>query len=309
MARPGITREQVFDTAESLSLEGQTPTVMGVRTRLGGGSPNTITPWLAEWKAEHETKKADVLPTLPESVEAAMRQVWGAAWKAAQVQLEAEREALSSIRKDIERERAEMLGEIQRLDSALDQAQGETRQVVETLDAERRAHEQTRAEVREARVIAAEREKSIQDKSEELRDARRQLGEAAAQSSRLEAELAHTRSDLKDAQMKAVKLREAAAGLAAERDTVKNDNERLTREYERAQETAKQAKAALDAGAQKIGKLEVALEEEREARKIAEQALADLRVEWATLTERAAQAEKLQAFMALRYPDSTNPAG
>ena len=309
MARPGITREQVFDTAESLLLEGQTPTVMGVRTRLGGGSPNTITPWLAEWKAEHETKKVDVLPTLPESVEAAMRQVWGAAWKAAQVQLEAEREALSSIRKDIERERAEMLGEIQRLDSALDQAQGETRQVVETLDAERRAYEQTRAEVREARVIAAEREKSIQDKSEELRDARRQLGEATAQSSRLETELAHTRNDLKDAQIKVVKLREAAAGLSTERGTVKSDNERLTREYERAQETAKQAKAALDAGAQKIGKLEVALEDEREARKIAEKALADLRVEWATLTERAVQVEKLQAFMALRHPDSANPAG
>jgi hypothetical protein len=33
----------VFDTAESLLLGGQTPTVMGVCTRLGGGSPNIIT--------------------------------------------------------------------------------------------------------------------------------------------------------------------------------------------------------------------------------------------------------------------------
>jgi chromosome segregation ATPase len=287
----------VFDTAESLLLEGQTPTVMG------GLHPT--------WRgiAEHH------------------------------------------------HERAEILGEIQRLDSALDVAQGETRQVVENLDAERRVHEQIRAEVREARVIAAEREKSIQDKSEELRDAQRQLGEATAQSTRLEAELSHTRNDLKDGQMKVAKLREAVAGPSTERDTVKRDNKRLTREYERAQESAKQAKAALDAGAQKIGKQEVALEDEREARKIAEQAHADRRVEWATLTERAAgldhnfgqrrlvrtadptrrprsvgsavrtntltagavaeimtnaraaQAEKLQTLMALRHPDSANPAG
>ena len=216
----------MFDTAESLLLEGQTPTVMG------GLHPT--------WRgiAEHH------------------------------------------------HERAEILGEIQRLDSALDVAQGETRQVLETLDAERRVHEQIRAEVREARLIAAEREKSTQDQSEELRDARRQLGEATAQSTRLEAGLSHTRNDLKDAQMKVAKLREAVAGLAAERDTMKSENKRLTREYERAQETAKQAKAALDAGAQKIGKQELALADEREARKIAEQALADLRVEWATLSRK-----------------------
>ena len=46
MARPGMTREQVFEVADALVREGQSPTVVAVRTRLGGGSPNTINPLL-----------------------------------------------------------------------------------------------------------------------------------------------------------------------------------------------------------------------------------------------------------------------
>jgi len=37
-----------------------------------------------------------------------------------------------------------VLAEIDRLDTALEQAQGETRQAAEALDAERRAHDQAR---------------------------------------------------------------------------------------------------------------------------------------------------------------------
>ena len=73
MARSGVTREQVFETADALVREGQNPTVVAVRTRLGGGSPNTITPLLAEWKALNETKQAEAMPAVPEPVEAVMR--------------------------------------------------------------------------------------------------------------------------------------------------------------------------------------------------------------------------------------------
>ncbi|MFY9974020.1 MAG: DNA-binding protein, partial [Chromatiaceae bacterium] len=84
MPRPGVAREQVFETADALVREGQNPTVVAVRSRLGGGSPNTITPLLAEWKALHERGQAASLPPVPEPVEAVMRQVWGAAWQQAQ---------------------------------------------------------------------------------------------------------------------------------------------------------------------------------------------------------------------------------
>jgi chromosome segregation ATPase len=297
MARPGVTREQVFEAAEALIAEGVAPTVVAVRTRLGGGSPNNIAPWLAEWKAQHETKKADVLPPLPEAVESAMRQVWGAAWKATQGLLEAEREALGGVRKELERERAEMLAEIQRLDGALEESQGETRKVAELLETERRAHEQTRSEVREARAIAAEREKRIEDQAGELRESRRQVAEVSSQASRLEADLEHARADLERAKSQAAKLRESQTALIAERDRSLADRERLSREVDTAHETAKQAKAALDLGAKKIQKLEEAIEDERQARAGAEKALADLRVELASLTERAARTDELRELI------------
>ena len=64
--------------------EGQNPTVVAVRSRLGGGSPNTITPLLSEWKTLREREQAASLPPVPEPVEAVMRQVWGTAWQQAQ---------------------------------------------------------------------------------------------------------------------------------------------------------------------------------------------------------------------------------
>ncbi|NCA72600.1 MAG: DNA-binding protein, partial [Sphingobacteriia bacterium] len=180
MGRPGITREQVFETASAIAHEGTTPTVMAVRKRLGGGSPNNITKWLGEWKAQHETTRVEALPPLPEPVEAAMRQVWGSAWKGAHDQLASEREALSAARKEIERERAEMLAEISRLDGELDEARAETQERDKALDEARRSHDETRAELREARVLVEERSRRIDEQAAEIQEVRRQSSEAQA---------------------------------------------------------------------------------------------------------------------------------
>jgi len=172
MARAGVTREQVFETAEVLIREGKNPTVVAVRTRLGGGSPNTIAPWLAEWKALHETRQESGLPPVPEPVEAVLRQVWGVAWKEAQGQLEAERAALGKLREEIARERAEMLAEIGRLDGELEAAREAAQQGREALEAERQAHEQTTSDARRAQAVADERDKRIAALEEELRGER-----------------------------------------------------------------------------------------------------------------------------------------
>lgn len=272
MARSGLTRDQVNEAAESLMLEGQTPTVVGVRTRLGGGSMSNITKWLGEWKAEQEIKRADAQPPMPSSVEGAMRQVWGAAWKETQTQIEAEREALANLRKELERERSEMLAEINRLDGELDTARTEIEALKAELGAERHAHEGTRVEVKEARAIASERKARIEQQAAELQEAQRQAAEATAQAGRAQA-------------------------LVAERDRALTDKDRLANDLKREQETAKQAKAAIDAGAAKIRKLEEVLEEERTARAAGERKLADLRVEVATLGERAAHADQLRTLL------------
>ncbi|NCC41676.1 MAG: hypothetical protein EOM21_20125 [Gammaproteobacteria bacterium] len=60
MGRPGITAQQVQEAAEALLAEGLHPTVVGVRTRLGGGSPNNITKWLSpHWSPWHSPTSPD----------------------------------------------------------------------------------------------------------------------------------------------------------------------------------------------------------------------------------------------------------
>ena len=191
MARSGVTREQVFETADALVREGQNPTVVAVRTRLGGGSPNTITPLLAEWKALNETKQAASMPAVPEPVEAVMRQVWGAAWQQAQSQLEGEREALSTARKEIAKERAEMLAEIGRMDTEMEAAREGIAKGAEALEGERQAHERTKSDVREAQAVAAVRAERIETQEKVLQALRHQIEDASvlasARACRLEA--------------------------------------------------------------------------------------------------------------------------
>ena len=174
MARSGVTREQVFETADALVREGASPTVVSVRTRMGGGSPNTITPLLAEWRALQDTARAQSLPAIPEPVEAVMRQVWGVAWQEAQGQLSGERQALEGARKALEQERGEMLAEIARLDTDLETARS-------ALEAETQAHTAARQELghaqaaaREAQAIAAERDRHIAALTAELERVRQE---------------------------------------------------------------------------------------------------------------------------------------
>jgi chromosome segregation ATPase len=191
MARAGVTREQVFETADALVREGQNPTVVAVRTRLGGGSPNTITPLLAEWKALHETEQAQAMPAPPEPVEAVMRQVWGTAWQQAQGQLEGEREALGAARKEIAKEREAMLAEIGRMDTEMEEARERIAKGAEVLQAERQAHERTKSEVRDAQAIAGERAERIAAQERELAELRRQIESLRIEAATLTERAAH----------------------------------------------------------------------------------------------------------------------
>jgi len=322
MARPGVTREQVHQVADEIAAEGQNPTVMSVRNRLGGGSPNNITPWLGAWREAHERTKTEVLPQLPEGVEGAMRQVWSIAWKAAQAQFEGERDALATARKDIEHERAEMLTEISRLDGELDEATTKLHAAAVDLASERRDHDQTKAAVREAKALADERHRHIEQQAAELREVRAERDAAVASAARLDADNAHLRTDLERAREASTKIRHELNSTTGERDRLRAELQRLSAEQEplradfarlsaevdHERENAKQAKAAIDLGGKKIQVLDRELAEERQARAVAEGALAELQIETATLKERAAHAEQLQAVLdRLQAPADVTP--
>ena len=133
MPRFGVTQERVFEAAAAIMADGVFPTVMGVRKRLGEGSPNTITPFLRAWREENAQGTPVHGPEIPEKVEGAFRQVWSVATLAAQTALETEREALAAMRREMEKELSEMGGEIERLEASLEEGKQREAQMEETL--------------------------------------------------------------------------------------------------------------------------------------------------------------------------------
>jgi len=96
--------------------------------------------------------------------------------------------------------------------------------------------------------------------------------------------------------------------LSAEQEQLRVNLARLSTEVDRERENAKQAKAAIDVGGKKIQALDRELAEERQARTMAERALGELQVETATMKERAAHAEQLQAVLdRLQAPADVTP--
>lgn len=297
MPRPGVTQEQVIQAVEAIAAEGGNPTVLAVRKRLGGGSPNRITPWLAEWRASQAATEAKDLPEIPAAVDNAMRHVWALAWQHAQEQLATERQALSKARQSSETEREELLAEISRLDGELETLTNAREQTEATLREAQQAHAQTLSDEREAKALAEERQRRIVEQGEELQRLRTERDEALARAARAEATAEPLRADLQRAHEAILTYRKELNGLPAERERLLEQVERLQAEHTRERETARQSKQALDLGGKKIKTLELTLQEERQARQAAEQRLTELRIDMATLSERAAQTDHLTRLL------------
>lgn len=90
---PRITRDNVFQAADELLLEGNRPTIDRVRMRLGRGSPNTINDHLDAWWARLGSRLRDVpdrqFPQLPEKVSKACQNLWTEALEGAHEALRA----------------------------------------------------------------------------------------------------------------------------------------------------------------------------------------------------------------------------
>jgi chromosome segregation ATPase len=163
MARPGVTKETIFQAAQELDDEGRPVTVTTVRDKLGKGSYTTIADALKEWHADQEKKQTADAPEIPEVLTRLMDRMWSEAWKIAHKVTESEREALVRARTQLDQERQEMSVEIGRLEKELSAAQKE-------LASERTKREAASADLSQCQVGSARLEGRTQELEKGLRE-------------------------------------------------------------------------------------------------------------------------------------------
>ena len=172
MPRSGITREQVFEAAQSLMDEGITPTVAAVRERIGSGSFTTVSAHLAEWRAQNIQAPANI-PEMPDRVRNALNQACAQAVASAQEDLETQRQALEAMRRELDKERADMAAEIERLERAQEQAQEQIEHLRASFTEAQARNREAQAQILDLKVDNArlgERAGNAEGRAEELRE-------------------------------------------------------------------------------------------------------------------------------------------
>ncbi|SPA56308.1 DNA-binding protein [Cupriavidus taiwanensis] len=152
----GITRDDVWQAADSLLKAGQRPTIERIRLHLGRGSPNTVSPHLDAWFAALGGRIQDPqgfapAPGCPEPVTEAARYLWEAALQGARASAEtalAQREAaLVEANAALQQEREALAQERQVMQARLEGAEAAMAELTRARDeaAERSARAETAA--------------------------------------------------------------------------------------------------------------------------------------------------------------------
>lgn len=77
MARPGISKQAVFNAANQLVASGSDPTIEHVRNILKTGSNSTIAAHLRDWRrTQSDTKVLALSQGIPEELIVAMKSLW-----------------------------------------------------------------------------------------------------------------------------------------------------------------------------------------------------------------------------------------
>ncbi|MEJ5148874.1 DNA-binding protein [Comamonas sp. MYb396] len=255
-ATRSVQKEDVWQAADALLLEGKRPTIERVRQKIGRGSPNTVSPMLEAWFAtlgprlgaggggsalngEPDSAAGNGLP--PVLVQA-LQQVWE------QVQAQAAQAAdalLQPVREDLQAQQ-----------QALDEAQ-------QALAQERSLMAQQRAATEQALAVAHAQIKMQSGRLADLEQAGRQKDQfAATQQQRLQAleqELFANRKARDEADLAhAEQLREL-------QHSTQLQQHRALQELDRARQDTKQAMAAQRTEQEKLAKLEAQWQQDRQS--------------------------------------------
>ena len=326
-----ITPEQIVETAEALVERGEAPTLVAVRRELGGGSFTTISEALRSWRERRQATQAraesvQVPARVQEALTEAGKMVWTEATRQHAAQLAAEREALDAERARFEAERREAVELADQVSQDLDQVRIERDQTSQALAKEREGHDQARAEAREQRTLAEERGSLCDALNTDLRELRQQAGETFAELGQARGQIEALRGQLEDlrkanasieaerdqarvavqeaqneAREHARRIQEQAAALDELRDQVteaKAEGVRLSGALTKSHQDTEAAVLRAEAAETQARRNAEAHEAARAAQVAAEKGIGELRLEVATLSERAAHIAELRTIIA-----------
>lgn len=117
------TRENVFQAANELKRDGIKPTQSLIRERLGGGSMQTISNLLKEWR-EEDAQVPDIMDKVPDDIKGVMDKAYEGfvlqVWKATDSHLGREKQALSGELKSEKAEKERLNRIVHEYESTID---------------------------------------------------------------------------------------------------------------------------------------------------------------------------------------------
>ena len=113
-----VSKDEVFAVLDELKLAGIKPTVSLVRERFTDAAYSVISAYISEWNTASTPSVLDNLPPPPENISQGFARLWAHARLLSGEEIENERLELEHYRQGLEKEKQEMLAEIQQLESA-----------------------------------------------------------------------------------------------------------------------------------------------------------------------------------------------
>ena len=193
MARPGITREQVWQAADQLKGEGDDPTIEKIRARIGG-SPNTVHKHFREWRQSQPQAQREA-PQLPADLQAALvaeidkqASAARAAAESEAIQAQEAADTLAEIGATLEEEAEKLRVQLEELENEKERAEAvaserksEIERVNSQLAREMEAAESARMETAESRFTLDALTDQVAQLKTEVSDLTRALDEARAE--------------------------------------------------------------------------------------------------------------------------------
>lgn len=232
------TRETVFQAANELKRDGIKPTQTLIRERLGGGSMQTISALLKEWRDE-DSAVPDIMDTLPDDIKEVMDKAYEGfvlqVWKATDGHLGREKQALSAELKATNAENERLNRIVNEYETTIDRLTRESSERHQTALAyaedKRRLEIECQGHLESIRSMTSKYSEAMQNltRAETERDFHAESSKLQGVQLRgLETLLAATKAELADAKteirLKTQELAQAETERQAQTDTIQHLN-------------------------------------------------------------------------------------